>query len=51
MLTILTPENCIAETERLITTALQESRPVYLGFPSDYAVMPLKQIKHLKLSL
>ncbi len=39
---ILTPENCIAETERLITTALQESRPVYLGFPSDYAVMPIK---------
>lgn len=39
---ILTPENCIAETERLITTALQESRPVYLGFPSDYAIMPIK---------
>ncbi|MFW0929761.1 MAG: thiamine pyrophosphate-dependent enzyme [Providencia rettgeri] len=38
---ILTPENCIAETERLITTALHERRPVYLGFPSDYAVMPV----------
>lgn len=38
---IFTPENCIAETERLITAALQERRPVYLGFPSDYAVMPV----------
>ncbi|MEQ4673212.1 thiamine pyrophosphate-binding protein [Providencia vermicola] len=38
---ILTPENCITETERLISTALQERRPVYLGFPSDYAIMPV----------
>lgn len=38
---ILTPENCIAETERLISTALHERRPVYLGFPSDYATLPV----------
>ncbi|WP_272689993.1 alpha-keto acid decarboxylase family protein [Providencia sp. PROV152] len=38
---ILTPENCIAETERLIATALHERRPVYIGLPSDYAVMPV----------
>lgn len=38
---ILTPENCIAEMERLIATALKEHRPVYIGLPSDYAVMPV----------
>ncbi|QPN89354.1 alpha-keto acid decarboxylase family protein [Proteus vulgaris] len=38
---ILTPENCIAEMERLIATALKERRPVYIGLPSDYAVMPV----------
>ncbi|WP_272573274.1 alpha-keto acid decarboxylase family protein [Providencia sp. PROV259] len=44
---VLTPENCIAETERLITTALQERRPVYLGFPSDYAIMPVMADKNV----
>lgn len=38
---IMTPENCIAETERLIATAMRERRPVYLGFPSDYANTPI----------
>ena len=38
---ILTPENCIAETERLIAAALYHRRPVYLGFPADYANMPV----------
>ncbi|KAF8938788.1 hypothetical protein BGZ58_000165 [Dissophora ornata] len=38
---ILTPENCVAETERLIVAALQEHRPVYMGIPSDYANMPV----------
>jgi indolepyruvate decarboxylase len=38
---ILTPENCVAETERLIAAALRERRPVYMGFPSDYANMPV----------
>lgn len=39
--TILTPENCVAETERLISAALYHRRPVYLGFPADYANMPV----------
>ncbi|KAG0269614.1 hypothetical protein DFQ27_002835 [Actinomortierella ambigua] len=38
---ILSPENCVAETERLITTAMRERRPVYMGFPSDLAKMPV----------
>lgn len=38
---IMTPENCVAETERLISAALQMRRPVYMGFPSDYANMPV----------
>jgi len=38
---ILTPENCVAETERLIAAALHHRRPVYLGFPADYANMPV----------
>lgn len=35
--TIVTPENCIAETERLIAAALYHRRPVYMTFPSDVA--------------
>lgn len=47
---ILTPENCIDETERLIAAALKERRPVYMGFPSDYAVMPvIDNGKHKKI--
>ncbi|KAF9171614.1 hypothetical protein BGX21_007147 [Mortierella sp. AD011] len=38
---IMTPENCVAETERLIAAALRERRPVYMGFPSDYANTPI----------
>jgi len=38
---IMTPDNCVAETERLITAALYHRRPVYMGFPSDYANMPV----------
>ncbi|WP_370546176.1 thiamine pyrophosphate-binding protein [Edwardsiella tarda] len=38
--TILTPENCVAEMERLIDAALRYRKPVYIGIPSDYAVMP-----------
>lgn len=34
---IMTPENCIAETERLIAAALRYRKPVYMAFPSDYA--------------
>lgn len=38
---IITPENCVIETERLIAQALHERRPVYFGIPSDYALMPI----------
>jgi indolepyruvate decarboxylase len=37
---IMTPHNCIAETERLIAAALYHRRPVYMAFPADYADMP-----------
>lgn len=38
---IITPANAVAETERLIATALYERRPVYLAFPSDVADQPI----------
>ncbi len=38
---VMTPENCAAETERLIAAAIEHRRPVYMGFPSDYANMPV----------
>jgi indolepyruvate decarboxylase len=38
---IMTPDNCAAETERLITAALYHRRPVYMGFPTDYTNMPV----------
>ncbi|CAI3947737.1 TPP-dependent 2-oxoacid decarboxylase [Commensalibacter communis] len=40
---IMTPDNCIEETKRLIAYALKERKPVYMGFPSDYAVSPVKE--------
>jgi len=39
--TIISAENCIAETERLIATALYHRRPVYMAFPSDVADQPV----------
>src|SRR6516162_5267247 len=38
---IMTPDNCIAETERLIAAALYHRRPVYMAFPFDYADLPV----------
>jgi indolepyruvate decarboxylase len=38
---IVTPENCAAETERLIAAALYHRRPVYMAFPTDYATAPI----------
>jgi indolepyruvate decarboxylase len=38
---IMTPENCAAETERLIAAALYHRRPVYMAFPTDYATSPV----------
>ena len=39
--TIISPENCIAETERLIAAALYHRRPVYMAFPRDVANQPV----------
>ncbi len=44
---VMTPENCVAETERLIAAALRERRPVYMGFPFDYATQPVQMPEHL----
>jgi indolepyruvate decarboxylase len=38
---IMTPENCVAETERLIAEAIYHRRPVYMAFPANYANKPL----------
>jgi len=38
---IMTPDNCLCETERLIRAALYHRRPVYMAFPADYADMPV----------
>ena len=38
---IMTPDNCVAETERLISAALRQRRPVYMAFPTDYANQPV----------
>ena len=37
----LTPENAVIELERVIDKALEESRPAYLTFPMDLALMPI----------
>ena len=38
---ILTPENAVAEMERLVTAAVSHRRPVYLAIPADCANAPL----------
>ena len=38
--TLLTPENCIPETERVIAAALEYHRPVYIAIPGDYVNKP-----------
>ncbi|MDH6196525.1 indolepyruvate decarboxylase [Mycobacterium frederiksbergense] len=38
---IMTPQNAVPETERLISAALYHRRPVYLAIPSDVATMPV----------
>ena len=37
----LNPENAVIELERVIDKALEESRPAYLTFPMDLALMPI----------
>ena len=39
--TILTPENCLAETDRVLSAALTRKQPVYIGIPGDFALMEL----------
>jgi TPP-dependent 2-oxoacid decarboxylase len=38
---VITPDNCYHEMERLIATARAESRPAYILVASDYAVTPV----------
>ena len=38
---IMTPQNVVFETERLITEALYHLRPVYMAFPADLANQPV----------
>ncbi|MCL4504149.1 MAG: thiamine pyrophosphate-binding protein [Deltaproteobacteria bacterium] len=40
---ILTPENAVSETERLVNAAITHRRPVYLAIPADYANAPLAE--------
>ena len=39
--TILTPENTLAEVDRVIKAALTHRQPVYIGVPGDFALMEL----------
>lgn len=38
---IITPQNAVTETERLISAALYHRRPVYLAFPADVVNQPV----------
>ncbi len=38
---VMTPQNAVFETERLIAEAFYHRRPVYMAFPGDYANMPV----------
>jgi indolepyruvate decarboxylase len=38
---VMTPQNAVSETERLIAEALYHRRPVYMAFSSDVADMPV----------
>jgi indolepyruvate decarboxylase len=38
---VMTPQNVVYETERLIAEALFHRRPVYMAFPADYANQPV----------
>src|ERR1700754_2637937 len=37
---VVTPQNVVYETERLISEALYHLRPVYMAFPADLALQP-----------
>src|SRR6478672_10007714 len=38
---VMTPQNAVSDTERLIAEALYHRRPVYMAFPSDVADTPV----------
>ena len=38
---VMTPQNVVYETERLIAEALYHRRPVYMAFPADFAEQPV----------
>jgi indolepyruvate decarboxylase len=38
---MLTPENCIPETERVIAAAFENHRPVYIAIPGDHVNEPV----------
>jgi indolepyruvate decarboxylase len=38
---VITPDNCVHEMERVIATARAESRPAYILVASDYAITPI----------
>src|ERR1700684_707593 len=38
---VMSPQNVVYETERLIAEALFHRRPVYMAFPADYANQPV----------
>src|ERR1700741_3202813 len=38
---VITPDNAVAETERLIAEALYNRRPAYMAFPSDVVDKPV----------
>ncbi len=38
---VMTPQNVVFETERLISEALYHRRPVYMAFPADLAAQPV----------
>lgn len=42
--TILTPDNCTVELEKIIDAALYHRRPVYIGIPKNYADMPVTDV-------
>lgn len=39
--TLLTPDNCVSELERVIDAALYHRRPIYIGIPKNYADIPV----------
>lgn len=42
--TILTPDNCIAELERVLDQAIYHRRPIYIAIPKNYADMPVTEV-------